>query len=661
MKIFHGIVITTLFLLMAMAASIVVEDEFAIYDQVTLVVSVAWALANWVLMLQPASTAQHPWHQWLVRHGIRKPHMFIAGVGLILVVIVRHAIQVEFLHAQYGMVLGMVELISRYAQAVLVTWCIGWIYVVMSVWPPLSYATIYQTYRTELLGLGGLLVIAIGLRTYQLGLVPNILNGDEGLIGWWAASLFKIDGPLSFVFGAIDGVGTTYLYLMSLIFDVFGQNAMSLRFLPALAGIGSILTNYWLARQLFGRRVAIITAVLLIFAHTHIHFSRQVAVSYIYANLFMPIYLWGVWQVVATKRMWPAIVAACALMLHVNFYLDAWAWAVFLIILVCAWAVVDRHAVRAAIRPLLLMFGLMLLGLSPMIIWASAYSGEFMSRMSMDGSITTGWISNEAELYGVSEIVIVYQLFEAAILAFLTQPFIDFYHAGVPILDGVSAVVFVIGMGLVHWQMRQRRMLLLLGWFWGGVTALAVLTIPISTYHYRLFAVVPVVYLIVAYTYDVVLKRIDTRFGVTASRIIIGLILMFFAIQNVQIYRTQLVDVCRYGGDLRTQQAGVISNYLYTLNDPSATVLIYGNLDEFHYGPWMTMDFMNPGMEYINVTIETDSRQFMNERESVYVVVVPERYFLIEPLSEQYNTNRVVDLTHCGESILRVMKANKTE
>lgn len=659
MKIFHGFIITTLFVLMALAASIVVADEFAIYDQVTLLISVSWALANWVLMLQPASTAQMAWHRWFVSHGIRKPHIFIAGLGLIMVVIIRHAIQVRYLYAQYLLSSDSVALLYRYAHTIVVTWFVGWMYVVMSVWPSLSYKTIWHTYRHELIGLGGMLVVATILRTYQLGLVPNILNGDEGLIGWWAASLFTVEGPLGFVFGAIDGVGTTYLYLMAQIFGVSGQNAMTVRLLPALAGIGSIVTNYWLARQLFGRRVAFITAVLLLFAHTHIHFSRQVAVSYIYATLFMPVYLWGIWQVVATQRVWPAIVAACALMLHVNFYLDAWAWAVFLVILVGAWFVVDRVAIVRAVRPLAFMFGLMIIGLSPMIIWASAYPGEFVSRMSMDGSITTGWLAREAELYGVSQLAILYQLFEAAILAFLTTPFIDFYHAGVPILDSVSAVVFVIGMAIVHWQMRTRKMLLLLGWFWGGVVALAILTIPISTYHYRLFAVVPVVYLIIAYTYDLVLQRIDAKFGATVSRVLIGLVLVFYAIQNVQIYRTQFVDVCRYGGDLRTQQAGVISNYLFTLNDPDATVVIYGNLNEFHYGPWMTMDFMNPRMQFVNATIDSDSRTYLDNDGSVYVVIVPELYFVTAGLSDQYNTSTVVNLMHCGEPILRVLKANK--
>jgi hypothetical protein len=661
MKIFNGLIITTLFGLMALTASIVVEDEFAVYDQVTLVISLAWAIANWVLMLQPASTAQLAWHQWMVAHGIRKPHMLLAGLGLIIIVIVRHIIQLQYLYAQYILSLNSVDLLYRYAHAVVMTWFIGWVYVVMSVWPPLNYLSIWRAYRRELLSIGAIAIIAIGLRTYQLGLVPNILNGDEGLIGWWAASLFRYDGPLGFVFGAIDGVGTTYLYLKSLIFMVFGQNAMTVRLLPAIAGIVSILTNYWFARQLFGQRVAIITAILLLFAHTHIHFSRQVAVSYIYATAFMPVYLWGIWQVVATRRMWPAIVAACALMLHVNFYLDAWAWAVFLVILVVAWAIVDRDAIRGAMQPLMFMFGLMIIGLTPMILWASAYPGEFLSRMSNDGSITTGWLAREAEIYGVSQAYILYQLFEAALLAFLTKPFIDFYHAGVPILDGLSAVVFVIGMILVHWQMRERKMLLVLGWFWGGVTALAILTIPISTYHYRLFAVVPVVYVIIAYTYDLLLQRIDAKFGVTVSRVIIGLLLMFFAIQNVQIYRTQLVDVCRYGGDLRTQQAGVISNYLFAQNDPGATVLIYGNKNEFHYGPWMTMDFMNPTMQYVNANIDTDSRVYVDGNQNVYVVIVPEFYFLTEGLSKQYNTSRVFNLMHCGEPILRVLKASKSE
>jgi hypothetical protein len=660
MRIFQGINIASLFVLIALAASIVVEDEFAIYDQVTIIVSVAWALVNWVLMLQPATTSELAWYRWMEQRGIRRPHLFLAGIGLLLIVIVRHTLQVQYLFEQYTFYIINVELLFRYAHTVVITWIIGWMYIVMSVWPPLIYRVIWQRHRYELIGVGCIVGVATLLRTYQLGLVPNILNGDEGLIGSWAASMFTVQGPLGFVFGAIDGVGTTYLYLKAMLFTLFGQNAMTVRLLPALAGIASIVTNYWFARQLFGQRVAIITAVLLLFAHTHIHFSRQVAVSYIYATLFMPMYLWGIWQVVATRRLWPAVVAAFALMLHVNFYLDAWAWAVFLVILVIAWAIVDRDAIIRARFQLLFMFSLMLIGLSPMIIWANAYQGEFFSRMSMDGSITTGWLAREAELYGVSQAYIIYQLFEAAILAFLTKPFIDFYHAGVPILDSVSAVVFVIGMGIVHWQMRTRKMLMLLGWFWGGVTALAVLTIPISAYHYRLFAVVPVVYLIIAYTYDLFLRQIDAKFGVTVSRVLIALMLMFFAIQNIQIYRTQFVQVCRYGGDLRTQQAGVISNYLFAQGDTEAIVLIYGNMNEFHYGPWMTMDFMNPRAQFVNVTIDTDSSEYITYDESVYIVVVPELYFLTQTLSEQYNTSTVVNLMHCGDPILRVLKANKS-
>jgi hypothetical protein len=74
----------------------------------------------------------------------------------------------------------------------------------------------------------------------------------------------------------------------------------------------------------------------------------------------------------------------------------------------------------------------------------------------------------------------------------------------------------------------------------------------------------------------------------------------------------------------------------------------------------MTMDFMNPGMRFINATIDTDSRLYTMQDVSVYVVVVPEMYFLTEALSEQYNTSTVVSLMHCGEPILRVLKVNNT-
>jgi hypothetical protein len=44
-------------------------------------------------------------------------------------------------------------------------------------------------------------------------------------------------------------------------------------------------------------------AVLLTFAHVHVHFSRTVAVSYIYATALVPLVLWGLWQVVQTRQL----------------------------------------------------------------------------------------------------------------------------------------------------------------------------------------------------------------------------------------------------------------------------------------------------------------------------------------------------------------------
>ncbi|MBM4414415.1 MAG: hypothetical protein FJ040_13345 [Chloroflexi bacterium] len=73
------------------------------------------------------------------------------------------------------------------------------------------------------------------------------MNGDEGLIGWWAVTLMRLQGAFSFVFGAIDGVGTSYLYISAGIYSLFGQNAMTARMLPAVACVISIVTNYWFA------------------------------------------------------------------------------------------------------------------------------------------------------------------------------------------------------------------------------------------------------------------------------------------------------------------------------------------------------------------------------------------------------------------------------
>ena len=140
--ILNGFIIATQLIMLVVASVIVMADPFAIYDQVTIIMSLAWAIINWVFMVQPTSSSQFAIYQWLAQRDVHRPHLMVSGLGLVVIVIVRHAIQVLWLYPEYMIYVDASSLIWRYAHVVVTTWFIGWSYIVASVWPKLHMRTI---------------------------------------------------------------------------------------------------------------------------------------------------------------------------------------------------------------------------------------------------------------------------------------------------------------------------------------------------------------------------------------------------------------------------------------------------------------------------------------------------------------------------------------
>lgn len=584
----------------------------------------------------------------------------IVGALVLTIVFVRQWVQLAHLDEEITEAFYNNDTsLFRYATTQLVMWVCGWSYLLVATIPAWSLPTLARQYWREWSIVTALIVVAGVLRLVDLGIVPHIINGDEGLIGTWASQVMKQIGTLGLVFANMDGVGTNYLYVMSGLFQLFGQNALTVRLIPAVFGVLAVGTNYLFTRALFGQRTATIMAVLLTFAHVHVHFSRTVAVSYVYATALVPLVLWGMWQVVQTRQFWPAVIAALALALHVNLYVDGWAWSVLVLLIIVAWLIVDREPVIAAWRQLAVMLGLMVLGLAPMMLWGVYNPDDFMARLSTDGSVITGWVAREAASKGISSFQQILEMYQYALATFISIPFVDFYHANVPTLDIVAAVLFVIGLVLVHNRLHTRRMLLVLGWFWGGVTALAVFTIPLSTYHYRLLVVLPVVYVFVAVALEWgagLLERLLPRVGLTGANVLLGLVLAGISWQNHAIYQTQLATVCSHGGDMQTKQAGALADHLYRMQLQGGIVYIYGDPNGFYFGPWRSLTFLNPQLEFFNSEDAIDVMP-MDAKLPTYAVAIPQRRAELDVLQTTSTPlQSIAAITQCGEDVLYIMR-----
>lgn len=128
-----------------------------------------------------------------------------------------------------------------------------------------------------------LVVIGIGvfLRLWKLNEVPISLFGDEIDVGLQANSILTTGKDY---FGNIYPVMfrsfSEYRYPMQLYMDVpfiniFGLNEIGVRLPSVIMGFASLILFYFLIKELFDKKLAVVTTIFLIYSPWHFNFSRQ--------------------------------------------------------------------------------------------------------------------------------------------------------------------------------------------------------------------------------------------------------------------------------------------------------------------------------------------------------------------------------------------------
>jgi hypothetical protein len=105
-----------------------------------------------------------------------------------------------------------------------------------------------------------LMLIAGALRFYELGAWPPGLYHDEAYNGLDALRVVAGDHPL--YFAANHGREPFFIYLAALSVGWLGRSVYAVRFPAAIIGTLLIPAAYFMARELFGRRVGLLTAAI---------------------------------------------------------------------------------------------------------------------------------------------------------------------------------------------------------------------------------------------------------------------------------------------------------------------------------------------------------------------------------------------------------------
>lgn len=141
------------------------------------------------------------------------------------------------------------------------------------------------------------ILLALVLRFYQLGTNPPSLDWDEASLGYNAYSILKTGAdeygtkfPIA-IRSFNDYKPPLYTYLAVPSVAAFGLNEFSVRFPSAFFGVLTVIATFFLVKELFGKNIALISALFLAISPWHLQFSR-VAFE---ANVALFFFVLGVW------------------------------------------------------------------------------------------------------------------------------------------------------------------------------------------------------------------------------------------------------------------------------------------------------------------------------------------------------------------------------
>lgn len=121
----------------------------------------------------------------------------------------------------------------------------------------------------------GILLLAAGLRLWRLATVPFGWHPDEATKALLALDVLSGKAGFPAFFSAFTGRESLFVYLEAGLIALLGNPMFAGRLLSAFGGILTVALSYAVGRELFNRRVGVLTAVFLTLSLWHLIASRN--------------------------------------------------------------------------------------------------------------------------------------------------------------------------------------------------------------------------------------------------------------------------------------------------------------------------------------------------------------------------------------------------
>lgn len=309
-----------------------------------------------------------------------------------------------------------------------------------------------------------LLLVALGLgvafRVYRLPTDPFGIWFDEAQNGVIAERMIDDSGYHPVFITGYTGTNRPALpvYVFAAGLKLLGRDILALRSVSALAGALTLIPLFFLARELFGLRVAALATFFLAVMRWHLNFSR-VAMEPIWAPFFAVSALYFLVRGVRRGRWYDFAASGLLLGLGLQFY-----WAFLLVPLLYALFTAHSFLVRQSVRLVPLAIGALLVAVvgfaaySPVAVYGVQHPDQYKARANTV-SITKG--KNLEETVQAVE-----RTTRLHVLMFNSAGDRNGRHnlPGAPMLDTFTGIFFVLGLGMSLSRFWQPRYLLMLAW-----------------------------------------------------------------------------------------------------------------------------------------------------------------------------------------------------
>jgi 4-amino-4-deoxy-L-arabinose transferase-like glycosyltransferase len=376
-------------------------------------------------------------------------------------------------------------------------------------------------------GVMAILALALALRLPHLTGIPPDVHGDEAWTGLEAQRILRGEFP-SFSVGW-QAVPYLSFAIPAVGMRIFGQSLLVLRLTSVVLGTASVLLLYLVGRRLFSARVAAIAALLMAVSHWHIHFSRSGihCMQAVFAELLLLFFLV---RGVQRQRAADFLLAGLAAGLCFEVYWSARLTPVLAVLYLAHRAIVDRRDLRRQLHLALIFIAGTVTFAAPMAVFYVHHPETFASRGQSVFVLGPEGRSHEYSIYKVADVPDMLRIqardtIEAFNLRGETS--LQYGYRG-PMLDFWTGALFVPGVAVAVWRIKNSSSFLLVTWLLLHLV-LSALTIDPLVAH-RALTVVPALCLCAALMVDLGWRGVDMVWGRAGVRAFAIPVLAFIAL-----------------------------------------------------------------------------------------------------------------------------------